>query len=97
MRHVEHSTPPRRPAPINSTASNRADQRAHLADPPSPSGRLGDRIYKLRMRCVEALGRNAFEDAYAYLKSVAGEVGVELNAVNDWLNLLITCVFGIDV
>lgn len=48
----------------------------HLADPPSPSGRLGDRIYKLRMRCVETLGRHAFDDAYYYLKSTAAEVNV---------------------
>jgi len=40
----------------------------NLADPPSPSGRLGDRIHRLRQRCIEALGREAFLDAYDYLR-----------------------------
>ena len=40
----------------------------NLQDPPSPSGRLGDRIQRLRERCREALGREAFERAYLYLK-----------------------------
>lgn len=40
----------------------------NLHDAPSPSGRLSDRIERLRQRCVEALGKGAFEDAYSYLK-----------------------------
>jgi hypothetical protein len=39
-----------------------------LQDLPSPSGRLSDRIERLRQRCTEALGREAFRDAYAFLK-----------------------------
>ena len=36
---------------------------------PSPSlGRLTDRIERLRQRCTEALGREAFRDAYNFLK-----------------------------
>ena len=41
----------------------------NLADPPSPSGRLADRIVRLKQRCVEALGQNAFEEVYSFLKS----------------------------
>jgi hypothetical protein len=41
---------------------------AGLEDAPSPSGKLGERIARLRQRCVEALGRSAFEDAYLYLQ-----------------------------
>jgi hypothetical protein len=39
-----------------------------LQDAPSPSGKLSDRIERLRQRCMEALGRDAFMDAYNYLK-----------------------------
>ena len=39
-----------------------------LQDLPSPSGRLSDRIERLRQRCTEALGRDAFLDAYHFLK-----------------------------
>eukprot|EP01034_Spumella_vulgaris_P021638 gene21638-27678_t len=39
-----------------------------LQDPPSPSGRLGDRIDRLRQRCTEALGQYAFGEAYHFLK-----------------------------
>ena len=41
---------------------------AGLQDAPSPSGKLGERIERLRQRCIEALGRAAFQDAYDYLK-----------------------------
>lgn len=41
----------------------------NLVDAPSPRGRLGDRIVRLRQRCMQALGAAAFEEAYAYLKS----------------------------
>lgn len=40
-----------------------------LQDPPSPSGRLADRIERLRQRCIEALGTHAFRDAYEYLQA----------------------------
>lgn len=43
----------------------------NLVDAPSPRGRLADRIARLRQRCVQALGRSAFEEAYTYLKSHA--------------------------
>lgn len=39
-----------------------------LQDLPSPSGRLSDRIERLRQRCTEALGSHAFRDAYNFLK-----------------------------
>lgn len=39
-----------------------------LQDPVSPSGKLSDRIERLRQRCMEALGRDAFMDAYNFLK-----------------------------
>ena len=41
---------------------------ANLQDLPSPSGRLSDRIERLRLRCTEALGKDVFRDAYAFLK-----------------------------
>jgi len=34
----------------------------------SPSGKLSDRIERLRQRCMEALGRDAFLEAYNFLK-----------------------------
>eukprot|EP00981_Chlorochromonas_danica_P005583 scaffold1159_cov160-Ochromonas_danica.AAC.5 len=34
----------------------------------SPSGRLSDRIERLRQLCIEGLGRDAFFDAYHFLK-----------------------------
>merc|ERR1712146_122687 len=45
----------------------------NLSDAPSPSGRLSDRIDRLRQRCVEALGRQSFEQAYMYLKSLEND------------------------
>lgn len=39
-----------------------------LVDAPSPRGRLGDRIVRLKQRCMQALGEEAFEEAYTYLK-----------------------------
>jgi hypothetical protein len=44
------------------------DNGYHLQDAPSPSGKLSDRIERLRQRCMEALGRDAFMDAYNFLK-----------------------------
>jgi len=38
-------------------------------DAPSPRGRLGDRIVRLKQRCLQALGEAAFEEAYAFLKT----------------------------
>ena len=40
-----------------------------LQDPPTPTGRLSDRIERLRQRCIEALGRDAFTEAYTFLKT----------------------------
>jgi non-specific serine/threonine protein kinase/NIMA (never in mitosis gene a)-related kinase len=40
----------------------------NLQDPPTPTGRLSDRIERLRQRCIEALGAEAFFDAYRFLK-----------------------------
>lgn len=48
---------------------------SNLADPPSPNGRLGDRIHRLRQRCVEALGREAFQDAYDFLRDHDDDAG----------------------
>lgn len=38
-----------------------------LHDPPTPTGKLADRIRRLRDRCVDALGRSAFDRAYDFL------------------------------
>jgi len=46
----------------------KASPYAGLQDAPSPSGKLGERIERLRQRCIEALGRDSFEDAYQYLR-----------------------------
>ena len=45
----------------------------NLSDAPSPSGRLSDRIDRLRQRCVDALGKKSFEEAYAFLKSLEND------------------------
>lgn len=39
-----------------------------LQDMPSPSGKLSDRIERLRQRCKEALGERVFWEAYNFLK-----------------------------
>lgn len=43
----------------------------NLVDAPSPSGRLGDRIIRLKQRCILALGKKAFDEAYTFLKQYA--------------------------
>eukprot|EP00602_Paraphysomonas_sp_CaronLab_P008770 CAMPEP_0185029364 /NCGR_PEP_ID=MMETSP1103-20130426/15636_1 /TAXON_ID=36769 /ORGANISM="Paraphysomonas bandaiensis, Strain Caron Lab Isolate" /LENGTH=798 /DNA_ID=CAMNT_0027564075 /DNA_START=684 /DNA_END=3080 /DNA_ORIENTATION=+ len=45
----------------------------NLVDAPSPCGRLGDRIVRLKQRCILALGRRAFDEAYAFLKQHAAD------------------------
>ncbi len=57
---------PRKHKPNN--AAVRESPYVGLQDPPTPTGRLGDRIERLRQRCIEALTRDAFEDAYRFLK-----------------------------
>lgn len=57
---------PRKHKPNN--AAVRDSPYVGLQDPPTPTGRLGDRIERLRQRCIEALTRDAFEDAYRFLK-----------------------------
>lgn len=54
------------------------DQKSYknLQDAPSPSGRLGDRIVRLRQRCIQALGEDAFQTAYNFLKDCAETVSV---------------------
>lgn len=56
-----------------------------LSDPPSPTGRLGDRVKVLRQRCVEGLGAAAFERAYRFLKALqdAEEAGVEVGGESE--------------
>ena len=39
----------------------------NLHDPPTPTGKLADRIRRLRDRCIDALGRSAFDQAYDFL------------------------------
>ena len=39
-----------------------------LSDPPSPTGRLADRISVLRQRCIEGLGEKVFHEAHKFLK-----------------------------
>ena len=41
---------------------------SNLQDPPSPSGKLADRIFRMRQRCIEMLGRDTFDDAYRYMR-----------------------------
>ncbi len=52
------------------TIQRYANQNAYqgLQDMPSPSGKLSDRISRLRQRCMEALGRDTFFEAYSFLK-----------------------------
>lgn len=39
----------------------------NLHDPPTPTGKLADRIRRLRERCIDALGRQQFERAHTFL------------------------------
>lgn len=59
---------PRRLIKVAAQVGVKESPYSNLADPPSPNGRLGDRIHRLRQRCVEALGREAFQDAYDFLR-----------------------------
>ena len=83
-------SPPRRPAPIAASLSPRPARPvspvvspraggglAELSDAPSPSGRLADRVTRLRQRCVRALGYEQFTSAYTYLKSVQDDEDVD--------------------
>ena len=71
LRKQESVTPRRnRPDPI---AVVKQPSYKNLSDAPSPSGRLGDRIVRLKQRCILALGSRAFNEAYTYLKEHAGD------------------------
>jgi hypothetical protein len=63
-------TPPRRfPGPTISVPPRNANNNyQNLQDPPTPSGKVNERIRNLRQKCMEALGREAFLDAYQFLK-----------------------------
>lgn len=66
-----------------------------LQDMPSPSGRLSDRIERLRQRCTEALGRDAFRDAYYFLKQheeVVPHKNVASSYVHAKIHLLLLCL-----
>ena len=57
--------------PVKNTSSKRNGDSSpyeNLQDPVTPSGRLTDRIQLLKRRCVEALGKRSFTDAYNFLK-----------------------------
>ena len=70
-----HATPVKSNNNGNRMAVLRESPAYHgLADPPTPTGRLSDRIERLRQRCIEALGREAFHDAYNFLKSFDDQV-----------------------
>jgi len=49
-----------------------------LADPPTPSGKLADRIRCVRERCIESLGERSFERAYSFLTSEEEEEEYEM-------------------
>ena len=40
----------------------------HLQDPATPSGRLIDRINRMRQKCIEGLGKEVFLEAYRVLQ-----------------------------
>ena len=62
---------PRTPHLANAPSpSGRLAQRDHLADAPSPSGRLEQRVQVLKERCIGQMGARNFRRAYDYLKSV---------------------------
>lgn len=80
--HVEPGY--RRPMPIQTTSNSMGSgapppihggvamprQYANLQDPPSPSGKLADRIFRLRHKCIENFGRETFDNAYRYIRSL---------------------------
>lgn len=45
-----------------------------LADSPSPRSKLGDRVMRLKQKCINSLGEELFNQAYAYLKQHAAEI-----------------------
>jgi hypothetical protein len=50
------------------TKNKNSDNYQNLQDPPTPSGKVNERIRNLRQKCMEALGREAFQDCYQFLK-----------------------------
>jgi len=67
-KHQQQDTTIRRlRSPVQSKVHDRNPPLQDMMQP-SPSGRLSDRIERLRLRCTEALGRDAFTDAYNFLK-----------------------------
>lgn len=40
----------------------------NLVDSPSPRSKLGDRVIRLKQKCIAALGEQVFQEAYDYLK-----------------------------
>jgi hypothetical protein len=46
----------------------------NLADSPSPRSKLGDRVMRLKQKCINSLGEELFNQAYSYLKQHAAEV-----------------------
>jgi hypothetical protein len=65
-RDVSSISTPRKHQP--SSGAVKESPYMNLQDPPTPSGRLSERIEKLRERCIDALGRDAFMAAYSFLK-----------------------------
>ena len=56
--------------PLPAQAARKLDNPVYhdLHDPPTPSGRLVDRIHRLRVKCIEGLGKDAFRQAYQALQ-----------------------------
>lgn len=43
----------------------------NLVDSPSPRSKLGERVVRLKQRCINSLGEELFHQAYEYLKQYA--------------------------
>ena len=76
--------------PLPAQAARKADNPVYhdLHDPPTPSGRLVDRIHRLRVKCIEGLGKDAFRQAYQALQ----EFEEVLDILTTYLTYIHTCL-----
>lgn len=70
---------PRKSKPIAVVAPHVVE----LADAPSPTGRLADRIRVLRQRCIEGLGLEKFQEAHRYIKALQDDDDFGFDQIGD--------------
>lgn len=81
------------PPPLRTNIPAPPRHYSDLQDPPSPSGKLADRIFRLRQKCIENFGRDAFDDAYRYIRCHNEVCYVAVNYCELSINFIIYILF----